>query len=84
MDHYTCQDLEDPLRTLLNILKGHNEALDTIIKLIRTISHALEVLLKSSLRVVSLQKYAVLLLKVQIVGLLVYALWRVFKAVMRK
>lgn len=84
MERNDCQHVEDTLLTLLEVSKSQNEALVGVLGSIRTILQVLEELLGSSGQVVCLQQFALFLLEVQILGVLAYALWRVWKAVMRK
>jgi len=79
MERNDCQHLEDTLLTLLEVSKSQNEALVGVLGSIRTILQVLEELLGSSGQVVCLQQFA-LLLEVQILGVLAYALWRVWIA----
>ncbi len=84
MERDACQDLEDPLLRVLEILDGHNKVLEGILKSNLRFMQALKPFLDLLKRMLFLQDRALLLLEIQLLGVMVYALWRIYKAVMRK
>lgn len=83
MDRNTCKVLEKTLPNLIKILESHNEVLEGIISSDLDILQALQLLLDLLKSMLCLQISALLLLAMQLLAVLVYALCRILRAVMR-